>query len=70
MPTMEPVSSSMIAAVGYDDEFEDLHVEFVKSGTYVYSGVPRAVYEDLLHASSIGNYVNQVLIPSYPYRRL
>ena len=58
MPEMIPVSSSLIAAVGYDEEKEELHVEFHKGNLtkYVYKGVTRAVYDALMEAQSIGTF--------------
>lgn len=56
MPEMTPVTSSLIAAVGYDDEPEELYIQFHKGGTYIYHGVSRPVYDALMEAQSIGHF--------------
>ena len=70
MVEMLSVSSSSVAAVGYDEQSGDLFIEYVTSGTYIYIGVPMPVYEDLMRAPSIGVYVNQVIKPTYACTRL
>ena len=55
--SMTPVSSSAIAAIGYDGY--TLRVEFHNSGVYDHPGVPYAVYAGLMSASSKGAYYNQ-----------
>ena len=56
-----PVNSTELASVGYDEATSVLEVEFRKSGTYQYFGVPVQVYEQLMTASSKGSYFNQVV---------
>lgn len=70
MVEMMPVSSSSVAAVGYDEHSGDLFVEYIKSGTYIYAGVPMPVFEDLMRAPSIGIFVNQVIKPTYTWTQL
>ena len=69
-PAMRRVSSTSVVAVGYDAQVDALYVEFVDGDTYVYSLVPRSTFESLMKASSKGTFVNQVVKPRYPYRRL
>ena len=54
MPEMIPVASSLIKAVGFNEEKEELHVEFHKGGEYLYQGVSRHVFEALIDAHSAG----------------
>ena len=56
MVELIPVASSLIKAVGFDSEKEELHVLFHKGGEYVYRGVPRPVYGALLEAQSVGHF--------------
>ena len=56
MPEMTPVTSSLIAAVGYDPETEELSVEFQKGDTYVYRDVPQAVFDALVGSLSVGQF--------------
>ena len=66
---MIPVSSSNLAAVGYDEGRKELYIQF-HSGTYVYSGVPVSVYKGLMSASSHGEYHAANIKNVYPYRRI
>jgi hypothetical protein len=64
--TRLPVSSSNLAAVGYDPSTEVLEVEFIKnSSVYRYFGVPRHIYESLLAAPSIGQFFNAYIKDRY-----
>jgi hypothetical protein len=60
---MTPVSSSAIAAVGYDNGM--LAVAFHNSGTYYHPGVPYSVFLSLLSAASIGSYYNHYIRGRY-----
>src|SRR6266498_24022 len=46
------VDSSMIYAVGYDEEAQILEVVFKRTGVYRYRNVPKNVYEGLLASDS------------------
>lgn len=69
-PEMSPVSSSNIAAVGYDGENEIVHVQFLNNMEYIYKGVPKHEYEGLLNAPSVGSYLNRNFKNFYPYERI
>jgi len=56
MIKMIPVASSLIKAVGYDPEKEELQVQFHKGGTYTYRGVTRPVYDAMMDAPSVGHF--------------
>jgi hypothetical protein len=62
------VESTTLAAVGYDDAHELLQLEFRSGAIYRYDGVPAAVHEALLRASSKGNYFNRAIRGQFPYR--
>jgi hypothetical protein len=53
-----PVSSSNIAAIGYDSDSGVLEVEFTNGTVYSYSGVPTSEYDGFLNADSKGKYFN------------
>jgi hypothetical protein len=55
----EPVSSSVIAAIGYDEEREVLEVEFTSGTIYRYLRVSLDVYEDFLASRSKGTFFNE-----------
>lgn len=59
MPDMIYVDSSNIEAIGYDDDNEDLYVQFLSSGLYIYSAVPRVIFDELMSAPSKGSFLNR-----------
>jgi hypothetical protein len=67
---MHAVESSCVARIGYDAEAEEAYVEFHDSGVYAYSGVPRSVYDEFASADSKGTFINTVIKPRYPVRKL
>lgn len=70
MPDMHFVSSSNVAAVGYDNENEIVYVQFLNGTTYIYKGVPEIEFENLRTASSVGSYLNRCYKNVYPYERV
>jgi hypothetical protein len=70
MTEMYPVSSSNIAAVGYDSETQIVYVQFLNDSTYAYKGVPEHEFESLRTASSVGSYFNRNFKNVYPYERV
>ena len=70
MPEMHPVSSSNIAAVGYDADSESVYVEFLNGSTYKYNGVSESEFENLKTASSVGSYFNRNYKNVYPYEKV
>src|SRR4051794_29762136 len=64
------VSSSVIASVGYDPATSILEIELLDGAVYRYFAVPVRQVEELLTATSIGRFYNQVIKPRYPYERL
>jgi lysyl-tRNA synthetase class 2 len=61
----KPVASSVIASLGYDDAERILEVEFHSGRVYQYFLVPRALYENLLRAESIGSFFNHEVRPHF-----
>lgn len=55
---MQVVSSSNIAAIGYDSDTNELVVEFNNGGVYKYLDVPFETYQELMDAESHGVYFN------------
>lgn len=51
---MQPVSSSNIASIGYDNG--TLHIRFQSGAAYAYYNVPQSVYNNFLSAASLGKY--------------
>lgn len=67
---MHPVSSSSIAAIGYDADDQTAYVQFLNGSTYAYKGVPEHEFENLRTAPSIGSYLNRNFKNIYPYERV
>lgn len=65
-----PVTSSNVAAVGYDPDTMTLEVEFRNGSVYQYFDVAETVYQDLMSASSVGTYLNQNIKSTYRYAKL
>lgn len=55
----QSVESSNLASIGYDAENEILEIEFNHGGIYQYFDVPENVYEELMSASSHGQYFDR-----------
>lgn len=64
------VSSSNIAAIGYDIDTQTLEIEFLNGGVYQYFEVPENLYNDLMSASSHGQYLNQNIKGYYRYSKV
>ena len=69
MPDMIYVDSTNIEAIGYDGDAQDLHVRFVGGGTYLYHGVPRSVFDELMNAPSKGSFLNRELKGVYTFTK-
>lgn len=67
---MTPVSSSQIQSVGYDENLQDLYVEFKKGTVYRYFDVPWAVFDRLSKADSVGSYFGKTIKGVYEYKRI
>jgi hypothetical protein len=63
----EPVSSSVIAAIGYDEESETLELEFLSGAVYRYRGVGPDLYETFRAARSKGTFFNERIRDAYPW---
>jgi hypothetical protein len=66
----EAVESSVIRSVGYDRATATLEIEFHTDKVYRYFAVPRAVYEGLIGAESVGAFFNEKIRDRYPEERV
>lgn len=66
----QPVQSSNLASVGYDQASSTLEVEFLNGSVYQYFDVPESVYLGLINAGSHGQFLNQVVKGNFRYARL
>lgn len=55
----------MIAAIGYDEEAKELHVEFNGGRIYRYGDVPKDAFEAFRTAESIGKHFGQSIRNTY-----
>lgn len=69
--TMEwqPLSSTNVKAVAYDESTSTLSVQFAAGNIYHYFDVPPSVFEELMGASSKGSYFNSSIKNKYRYER-
>ena len=66
----ERVSSSSLAAIGYDDDAETLEVEFVTGAVYRYRCVDADVHENFRLAPSKGAFFNTHIKDAYPWEQV
>ena len=64
-----PVSSSAISSVGYDERSSVLEVEFRSGVVYDYFKVPPRIYQDLLKAPSKGSFLSRRVRDRYLFER-
>lgn len=62
------LSSSVIARIAYDEEERSLSIWFRETGRYIYSDVPKAIFDGLKKAPSAGRYFNDRIKRRYPCR--
>ncbi len=66
----QAVTSSNIASIGYDADSQTLEIEFLNGGVYQYFDVPQYVHEELMNASSLGQYLAQNIKGNYRYSKV
>ena len=67
----EPVDSTAIKSIGYNEDKQILEVEILDTGrVYKYFNVPLEEYFDFMDAKSLGEYYNRVIKENYEYREL
>ena len=64
------VSSSNISSVGYDRQTNILEVEFSSGDIYQYFNVPEHLYNNLMGASSKGQFFNDYIKYDYRYQKV
>lgn len=66
----EPVASSNIVAIGYDEPSQTLEVEFMSGAVYQYYNVTQALFDQLMQAGSKGQFLAYQIKNVYPYSRV
>ena len=67
---LKAADSSMLVAVGYDEETGEMRVIYKNGDTYRYLNVPKSIYTELLNAESKGAYMKTHVIDVFPHRRV
>ena len=68
---MPKLDSDALYSVDYDRRTSALTVIFQENRRiYIYDGVPRQLYDELLAADSHGAYFNLYIKPFYPHREI
>jgi hypothetical protein len=68
--TREPVESSVIKSVGYDEGAAVLEVQFPDGDVYRYFEFPAFLYRGLMLAASKGHFFNTRIAGRYRYERV
>jgi KTSC domain len=66
----EPVTSSVVAAIGYDSKFQWLEIELKTGSLYLYREVPAYIHQAFMAALSKGSFYNQYVRDDYPFVRV
>lgn len=67
----EPITSSNLKEVGYDEKRQTLEVEFLNAGeVYRYYALSPTIFKAMLGASTPGQYFYHFIRTSYPYIRI
>lgn len=64
------VVSSNISEVGHDETTGTLEILFTSGSLYQFFDVPAAVYEQILTASSVGQYFNSNIKGNFRYAKV
>jgi hypothetical protein len=67
---MKSVISSSVEAVGYSSSRHVLKVRFLNGSVYQYRRVPADVYDEFLHADSLGIYLSKHIRDLYPFEKV
>jgi hypothetical protein len=62
---MQSIQSSNIKAIGWDAD--TLAIDFHNGRRYKYTGVPKAVFDGMLAAESVGKYFHAEVKSRFPY---
>ncbi len=64
------VTSTNISSIGYDPQLATLEVEFASGDVYQYFDVPEHLFQQFLHASSHGQFLNDHIRYNYRYQKV
>ncbi|HRY62240.1 MAG TPA: KTSC domain-containing protein [Candidatus Paceibacterota bacterium] len=64
------VVSSNINSIGYDEVTSTLEVEFTSGDIYHYLNIPKYLFQQFLHSSSHGQFLNDFIRYNYKYQKI
>lgn len=70
---LTPVSSSQIAAVGYEELTLTMTVKFTNGNVYEYANVPKELFDKMMAAKSVGSFFSAEIKSkpeTYPYDKI
>ncbi len=70
MMERQRVSSSDVAAIGYDEASQTLEIEFHATGAYRYFSVPKSVYEEFVRTPTYGKFFHQNIKGKYAWEKV
>lgn len=68
-PKMEKVESSNVDRIGYDPQNKIAYVLFLNRSMYMYLDVPKAEFENLKYADSVGSYFSRTFRSKYESKK-
>ena len=66
----EPVASSNLTSIGYDESSQTLEVEFMNGTIYQYYNIGAGLFESLMRAPSKGQFFNQNIKSAFAFSRV
>jgi hypothetical protein len=66
----DPVASSNLNSVGYDEQSQTLEVEFSNGTVYQYYNVGSDLYDQFMRAPSKGQFLASYIRNAFPYSRV
>jgi hypothetical protein len=66
----DPVASTNLTSVGYNEAAQTLEVEFSNGSVYQYYNVGSDLYDQFMISPSKGQFLNIYIKNSYPYSRI
>jgi KTSC domain len=66
----DPVASSNLISVGYDEAAQTLEIEFANGTIYQYYNIGLGLYEQFMQAPSKGQFLSVYIRNAYPYSRI
>lgn len=66
----DPVASSNLVSIGYDEPAQTLEIEFNNGAIYQYYNINSGVYDQLMQAPSKGQFLHAYIKNAYAYSRV